>query len=437
MKNFINLKRLCTLTLLALFTAFVSAQNKVSGVVSDDQGPLPDVTVSVKDATDKAVTDIDGKYTITVKNQKAMLVFSYIGYQDVAEVVGKRATIDVRMKEDARTLDEAVVIGYGTQQKLHLTGSISKLDGDKLVNAAVSDVTTALQGAMSGLSVNNTTSEVGVVPSIRVRGTGSISAESEPLVIIDGVPISGGLSMVNASDIKSIEILKDAASAAIYGSRAANGVIMITTKSGTPDKPHYAFKFYEGFKYAYRLHDMMTSSEWLDLLQEEEALGGRKTLVNARGAAWLEQQMGSTDWQEEGLRNMAKITNVQFSVSGGKKVSDGRQLISCSTSHLYMWCEGAEGLRPKWGICRYIGEDRSMEDMLRDETVLFADFSIIKSAISGIAAPKVSTCQKPLAYDITGRSVPRNTPCTTSGLVIINGRKHITGGRKHIAKKGF
>ena len=113
--------------------------------------------------------------------------------------------------------------------------------------------------------------------------------------------------------------MKDAASAAIYGSRAANGVIMVTTKSGTPDKPKYSFKFYQGFKYAYQLHDMMTSSEWLGLLEEEAALGGPKVPSAARGAAYLESQMGTTDWQKEGLRDMAGITNVQMSVSGGRK----------------------------------------------------------------------------------------------------------------------
>ena len=129
-------------------------------------------------------------------------------------------------------LDDVVVIGYGTQAKSHLTGSISKLEGEKLINAPVSDVTTALQGAMTGLTVSNETSEVGVTPSIRVRGTGSISADSEPLVIIDGFPVSGGLSSINAADVKSIEILKDAASAAIYGSRSSNGVVLVTTKKG-------------------------------------------------------------------------------------------------------------------------------------------------------------------------------------------------------------
>lgn len=224
-----------------LYAATGMSQHLIKGTVSDAQGPLIGATVKVKDAQIGTTTDMDGNYQIQVKSKKSILVFSSIGYKDVAVIVGDQKVIDVVMEEDVAMLDETVVIGYGTQAKSHLTGSISKLSGDELLNTPVSDVTQALQGKMTGLTVSNLTSEVGVTPSIRVRGTGSISAESEPLVIIDGFPVSGGLSQINAADIKSIEILKDAASAAIYGSRAANGVIMITTKNGTPDKPKYSF----------------------------------------------------------------------------------------------------------------------------------------------------------------------------------------------------
>ncbi len=297
------------------------AQHVVTGKVSDAQGPLIGASVTVKNAAvpTGTVTNADGEYTIKVPDSKAILIYSFIGYADKAEVVGKRTVMNVILEEDSKMLDDVVVIGYGTQTKSHLTGSISKLDGEMLINAPVSDVTAALQGSMSGLTVANETSEVGVTPSIRVRGTGSISAESEPLIIIDGFPVSGGLSSINTADVKSIEILKDAASAAIYGSRAANGVIMITTKSGTPDKPKYSFKLYQGYKYAYRLHDMMTSAEWLSLLTEENAKGGPAVPSAARGAAYLESRMGATDWQKEGLRDMAGITNAQMSISGGRK----------------------------------------------------------------------------------------------------------------------
>lgn len=330
MNQQINLRHIVLTFILAAMSVAASAQHVVKGTVSDGKDPLIGASVYVKDgkAQSGAITDLDGNFTITVPNKKSILIFSYVGYRDKAVVVGDKNTINVVLDGDTRMLDEAIVIGYGTQVKSHLTGSVAKLDGERLTNAPVSDVTSALQGAMPGLNINNITSEVGVAPSLRVRGTGSISADSEPLVIIDGMPVEGGLQYVNASDIKSVEILKDAASAAIYGSRAANGVIMITTKSGTPDKPKYTFKFYEGVKYAYQLHDMMTSTEWYNLMQQEEALGGRKVMAQARSASWLEQMIGSTDWQKEGLNSGATITNAQFNISGGKK--DTRYFVSAA-----------------------------------------------------------------------------------------------------------
>ena len=285
MNKLLHFKKVVLVLLLLVGALNVYSQHVVTGKVIDEQGPLIGASVTIKDAAvpTGTVTDAEGKYSIKVPNSKTILVYSYIGYVDKAEAVGKRTVVNVTLEEDSKMLDDVVVIGYGTQAKSHLTGSISKLEGEKLINAPVSDMTTALQGSMSGLTVSNETSEVGVTPSIRVRGTGSISAESEPLVIIDGFPVAGGLSSINAADVKSIEILKDAASAAIYGSRAANGVIMVTTKSGTPDKPKYSFKFYQGFKYAYQLHDMMTSSEWLNLLTQEAEMGGPSVPAAARG----------------------------------------------------------------------------------------------------------------------------------------------------------
>ena len=221
--------------LLLVGTLNIYSQHVVTGRVIDEQGPLIGASVTVKDAAvpTGTVTDAEGKYSIKVPNSKTILVYSYIGYVDKAEVIGKRTVVNVTLEEDSKMLDDVVVIGYGTQAKSHLTGSISKLEGEKLINAPVSDMTSALQGAMTGLTVSNETSEVGVTPSIRVRGTGSISADSEPLVIIDGFPVSGGLSSINAADVKSIEILKDAASTSLYGSSAGNGVVLITTKKGS------------------------------------------------------------------------------------------------------------------------------------------------------------------------------------------------------------
>ncbi|MBE5032567.1 SusC/RagA family TonB-linked outer membrane protein [Gallalistipes aquisgranensis] len=322
-KNYLQ-KSLLMLSVLLISTAAAYAQKiTVRGVVSDEQGPLIGVSVVVKSSASSSptgtATGIDGSYSISVPNAESVLVFSYVGYKTIEIKVGKQTSINVKMEADAAKLDEVVVVGYGVQKKSHLTGSVAKIDGGILADRPVSDVTTALQGQIPGLTINNTTSEVGVTPSIRVRGTGSISAGSSPLVIIDGYPVPDGLQTLNLSDIQSIEVLKDAASAAIYGSRAANGVIMVTTKSGASDKSRYSVKLYQGVKWAYKLHDMLSATEYLQWQEKEAAWGGPAVKTQDKVAAWLEQNMGSTDWQREGLRDAASVTNVQFSMQGGKR----------------------------------------------------------------------------------------------------------------------
>ena len=319
MKSANNICRYLLLLVLLPVTLVCWAQPRtVRGVVSDENGPLIGVSVMLKGAESVGTaTDIDGKWSLQIDSPDAVLKFTYVGFKSMEVPVGKSDVLDVKMEQDAALLDELVVVGYGTQSKSHLTGSISKIGGASLIDMPVSDVTQALQGQIAGLTVNNTTSEVGVTPAIRVRGTGSISADSSPLVIVDGFPVPDGLSSVNANDIKSIEILKDAASAAIYGSRAANGVIMITTKSGDAEKPVYSVKVYQGVKYAYKLHDLLTATDYLRLQEFEESVGGPAVKGQDRAAAWVEENIGATDWQREALRNYTDMTNVQFSVSGG------------------------------------------------------------------------------------------------------------------------
>lgn len=319
-KNYCLKLLLCISAFGICATAAQAQKVAVKGVVSDAQGPLVGVTVMLLDPPPVGTaTGIDGSYSISVPGEESVLVFTYVGYKKVEVKVGKQTVVNVKMEPEASALDEVVVVGYGTQMKSHLTGSISKIDGEVFADRPVSDITTALQGQIPGLSINNITSEVGVAPAIRVRGTGSISADSSPLVIIDGYPVPDGLQTLNPSDIKSIEILKDAASAAIYGSRAANGVIMVTTKSGAQDKPRYSVKLYQGVKWAYKLHDMLSATEYYQWQLAEQALGGPAAKMQDKAAAWVEQNMGSTDWQREGLRDVASVTNAQFSVQGGKR----------------------------------------------------------------------------------------------------------------------
>ena len=301
-----------------LFTTNVfSQQVTVKGAVFDNQGlTLPGVNISVKGTTTGTITDIDGNFSLVVPSSKSIITVSYVGYVPQDITVGNKTDLKITLLEDLKTLDEVVVVGYGVQKKSHLTGSVSKLNNDNLTDIPVTRVDQVLQGKIAGVNIQNSTSEAGAAPQIRVRGMGSISAESSPLVVIDGYPTPDGLSTLDMADIESIEVLKDAASAAIYGSRAANGVILVTTKQGNFSKPKYSVKVSSGFKWAYRLHPIMSSSEYLDMVEYESPLRGVTVPLNEEAYRYIDN---NTDWQREGLTKTPMIHAAQLSVSGGKK----------------------------------------------------------------------------------------------------------------------
>ena len=192
----------------------------ISGTIVDSENiPLPGVTIRIKDTSQGTITGLDGRYTIDVPGKTTVLQFSFIGFVNQEIIVGESRMINISMREELMNLEEVVVIGYGVQKKSHLTGSVSQLKSENLADIPVPSLDLALQGKISGVTIQNTTSEAGVAPQIRVRGMGSISASNEPLVVVDGFPVSGGLAHVQMADVESVEVLKDAASAAIYGSR--------------------------------------------------------------------------------------------------------------------------------------------------------------------------------------------------------------------------
>ncbi len=324
---------------IALFTAIFClslstnsfAQNRVRvrGVVTNNAGDLlQGVSVTVKDTRQGTVTDSNGVYSINVDKGR-ILTFEHVGYMPYAQGITEAATLNVTLADAIGNMEEIVVIGYGTQARSQVTGAVSKLENRNLDEIPTSRLDNALIGKIAGVTIQNTTSEVGVEPSIRVRGFSSISANSSPLVVVDGYPVPDGLSFVDPQDVASIEVLKDAASAAIYGSRAANGVIIITTKSGLPDKPRYNFKAWYGQREPYKLNPMMSFTEYTEKLYREAAMreqdpavaANRKNLITnqERAAYVLENEItGPTDWQQVGLQD-ASIYNLQLSVSGGKK----------------------------------------------------------------------------------------------------------------------
>ncbi len=332
--------KICTSNFLSVFicffffsiaSSFAQTKIKVQGTVKSAKGEtLPGVSVTIKDSKTGVVTDINGSYTISVEKGK-ILFYKYLGFKSAAVGVSDNKIINVTLEEETSSLDEVVVIGYGTQKKSSVTGSVSKLVNTNLDEIPTSRLDNALIGKIAGVRIQNVTSEVGADPVVRVRGFGSISANSSPLVVVDGYPVPDGLSFVNPQDVESIEVLKDAASSAIYGSRGANGVILITTKSGVADKPKYAVKTFYGIKNPYALNPMMNFTEYTNRLYKESDLraldpsvpvNSRNLIIDQERAIYIieNQIVGQpTDWQQVGLRDNASIYNVQLSLSGGKK----------------------------------------------------------------------------------------------------------------------
>jgi TonB-dependent starch-binding outer membrane protein SusC len=321
-------------TLLLMVAAAASAQSRqIKGKITDSTGaPMAGVTVMTDKKTKTTVTDNDGNYTITVDKNATALIFSSVGYATQSLYISSKSVIDVVMYVSHGTLDDVVVIGYGTQRKSHLTGAVSKFSSERLDEVPISRLDQALQGKIAGVQVQNLTSEAGATPRIRVRGLNSINASAEPLVVVDGHPVPDGLAFVNMSDVESIEVLKDAASAAIYGSRGANGVILVTTKSGKTDRTKYTVQVSSGIRSAYKTQDMMSVSEYVSLLFDEAAqrtndptvsVSQRNKVTTAERAQYIIENtiMGGvpTDWQKEALRSSANVSNVQVSVSGGTK----------------------------------------------------------------------------------------------------------------------
>ena len=301
---------------MALYANDITVQGQVTG--KDDNSPLPGVSVIIKGTSTGTVTDNSGRYTLKVA-EKATLVFSFIGYKSQEIEVNNRSKIDISMAVDAETLDEIVVVGYGTQKKSHLTGAIAKLEGGSIAAIQANRVDDALAGKLSGVLIQNQSGEPGADPRIQIRAAASLSGDSNPLIVVDGFPISGSLATINPNDIASLEVLKDAASAAIYGSRGANGVILVTTKKGSSGKAKFSYSGYTSIsnKYVKDIAMLKTASEWANELTTDkyDLSGVNPKLLEYRLNAYRNAPdvVSVEDW----LFRQGSTNNHDFSVSGG------------------------------------------------------------------------------------------------------------------------
>ncbi|GJM64125.1 SusC/RagA family TonB-linked outer membrane protein [Persicobacter diffluens] len=245
------------LLLMMLVGISAFAQSTVNGRVTfkEDGEPVPGVNIIIKGSTTGTITDFEGNYTINA-SQNDILVFRFVGMTEVEEYVGTRSRINVELDSDIEELKEVVVVGYGTQKKSHLTGAIAKVKNEKLDQLPAARIDDALIGQVSGVNIQMTDPEAGSAPTIQVRGVGSIAAGSSPAIVVDGVLVdSDYMAALDMNDVESIEVLKDASSAAIFGSRGGNGVIMITTKSGQSGETKYTFNSFYGRKWVNKRDD--------------------------------------------------------------------------------------------------------------------------------------------------------------------------------------
>ncbi len=330
MKNKINqcMRLVCVMLMVMLCQDMLAQGKAVSGTVTDGGEPLVGVTVAVKgNSRQGTVTDLDGHYTLQGVNAGTILVFSYVGYDTAERMVGEKSTIDIVLKQSAENLNEVVVVGYGTMKKSDLTGSVSQLKAENFKAGNELSAQQLMQGAFAGVNVQQNSGKPGGSSTIRVRGGTSVNASNDPLYVIDGVPIDASagngqanistynndyfdqeaanpLSMLNPNDIESIDVLKDASATAIYGSRGANGVIMITTRKGKAGVQQLNYGYSLGFSNAAKTLDMLSGDEYR---QAAQSLG----LNFTDGGE-------NHNWQKEAMRTAWQQSHYLSFMSGGE-----------------------------------------------------------------------------------------------------------------------
>lgn len=305
--------RFIWLFIAVLCSAATFGQITIKGTVKDKGAiPVPGVNITVKGTSQSTVSNFDGNYSITVPNKNAQLEFSFIGFSNKTVQIGDKNTIDVVMEELNQTLDEIVVVGYAAVKKSDVTSSISSVKGKELQTMTVGNVTESLQGKVAGVQITGQGGP-GAQPRVLIRGISTINLSTDPLYVVDGIPMGTSINFLSNNEIESMEVLKDASASAIYGSRASNGVILITTKKGKAGKTRFNFDLSSGMQIMNNPYNMANAENYATIMN---------TAYNNSGYAdYLtnpSQYRGkTTDWWNAGIRKGSPVTNASLGISGG------------------------------------------------------------------------------------------------------------------------
>jgi TonB-linked SusC/RagA family outer membrane protein len=437
-------KKLRIILLLFLFvTSWVSfAQVKtVSGTVTDTSNlPLPGVSVGISGTKNGTSTDLDGKYSIRISNDQDILVFSYIGFKSQQIKVGGKTTINVALATDAMGLNEVVVVGYGSMKKSDLTGAVASVRGDDLLKIASNRPIEALQGRVAGLNITKTSGRPGAGMKVRIRGVGSTN-NSDPLYVVDGVPVGNDIEFLAPEDIQSIEILKDASSTAIYGNRGANGVIIITTLSGkSASKPVFSFNTYYAVSEIPSKIDLLNAKEVGGLILEAAGNDNQSlpTSLVERINYVLTNDYKGTDWQNQVFKQ-GQVKNYNLSVRGGLAVNnDANREITYSLSGTYF---DEDGTVKNTGFKKYLFNSKT-EYKYSDKFNIGIQLDLFSSE-SGNFAQGIYGGPIPLALtsnpidsptDTNGNFIPMQTAFGNNPALLVD---HLKYGKNSVNSYGF
>ena len=408
-----KLSRFLAVVLLLLGTVTMYAQSlTVTGRVIDAAGePLIAVTVFEDGTTNGAMTDIDGNYSLKVSSAKSTLVFSCLGFTEVKEVVGLRKVINVTLKEEALAIDaaEVVSVGYGTVARRDLTGSVSKVDMSEMMKTPVTNFDQALTGKVAGVVVTTSDGALGAEANITIRGNNSLTQSSAPLYIIDGFPTESSMATaLNAADIESIDVLKDASATAIYGARGANGVIVITTKQGVEGKPKVNFSSSWTVSHIANKTELMNGLEFVELQNEIYEMNGNTNpylKVSEADAANKVKSYTLKDYENESMWNdwqdaiyrTSFSQNYNISISGGSKEAGSRYNASLSVVD-------QDGIIVKSNFQRYQGKFNFQQKLGKKVTVdILANYSrAITNGVTPTNAQQSSSATGWLVYSVWG-----------------------------------